>query len=110
MSEKTANPSESQSQPQPQPQQPQSPSQLRPHSETISINVVDQNGSQVIFKIKETTPLGKLTSTYCERFRIDPKSIRFLYEGQRIDEKSTPKSLGMTQGDTIDAVLQQTGG
>jgi len=47
---------------------------------------------------------------YCQRQAIDANSIRFLYDGQRIQAEHTPKELDMEDNDIIDAVLQQTGG
>jgi len=47
---------------------------------------------------------------YCQRQGISQNSIRFLYDGQRIQPERTPKELDMEDSDIIDAVLQQTGG
>jgi len=77
---------------------------------TINLRVVSQDGNEVYFKIKRQTPLRKLMDAYCQRQAIDPNSIRFLYDGQRIQAEQTPKELDMEDNDIIDAVLQQTGG
>jgi hypothetical protein len=37
-------------------------------------------------------------------------SVKFLYDEKRIQEDQTPLALGMEDGDTIDAVVEQTGG
>jgi small ubiquitin-related modifier len=79
-------------------------------SEHINLKVVSQDGSEVYFKIKKTTQLRKLMDAYCSRQAINPNSIRFLFDGQRVREDQTPKELGMEDNDVIDAVLQQTGG
>lgn len=84
--------------------------QLQPHSKTINIIVIDQSGIEVQFKIKETSKMEKMFTAFCGRTGLDFKSVRFLYDGNRISPDSTPKSLGMQDGDTIDAVLTQTGG
>eukprot|EP01121_Diplochlamys_sp_Union-15-3_P000506 TRINITY_DN10443_c0_g5_i1.p1 TRINITY_DN10443_c0_g5~~TRINITY_DN10443_c0_g5_i1.p1 ORF type:complete len:114 (-),score=29.78 TRINITY_DN10443_c0_g5_i1:97-399(-) len=79
-------------------------------TDQISLKVVAQDGAEVLFKIKSTTQLKKLMEAYCSRQGIDPNSIRFLWEGQRLREEQTPKELGMEDNDVIDAVLMQTGG
>jgi small ubiquitin-related modifier len=76
----------------------------------ISLRVVGQDAGEVFFKIRENTPLGKLFAAYCGKKGISPNSIRFLYDGQRLTETSTPKSMGMENDDVIDALIQQTGG
>jgi len=77
---------------------------------TINLRVVSQDGNEVYFKIKKQTALRKLMDAYCQRQGIDPNSIRFLYDGERIQVEQTPKELEMEDNDIIDAVLQQTGG
>jgi Ubiquitin-2 like Rad60 SUMO-like len=47
----------------------------------------------VYFKIKKQTPLRKLMDAYCQRQGISPNSIRFLYDGQRIQAERTPKEV-----------------
>jgi len=47
---------------------------------------------------------------YCERQSLNPTSVRFLYEGQRLNQDQTPKELEMEDNDVIDAALQQVGG
>ncbi len=76
----------------------------------LNIKVVSQDGNEVYFKIKDTTQLKKLINAYCGRQAISVSSVRFLYDGQRIDQDQTPSDLGMEDNDIIDAVLQQTGG
>jgi len=83
---------------------------LAEESNTINLRVVSQDGNEVYFKIKKQTPLRKLIDAYCQRQAIDPNSIRFLYDGNRIQPEQSPKDLEMSDNDVIDAVLQQTGG
>lgn len=76
----------------------------------ISLKVVDQEGNEVYFKIKRSTPLRKLMDAYCQRQAKSSDSIRFLYDGARVMPDSTPEEMEMEDNDIIDAVLQQTGG
>jgi small ubiquitin-related modifier len=52
-----------------------------------------KDGAEVYFKIKKQTPLRKLMDAYCQRQGISPNSIRFLYDGQRIQAERTPKEV-----------------
>lgn len=81
-----------------------------PDENKLSIRVVDQNGGEVFFKIRDTLPLSRLMKAYAERKGLGLTSIRFLFDGTRVNDDATPKSLGMENDDVIDVVLQQTGG
>merc|ERR1711933_57865 len=78
-------------------------------SEHLNIKV-KQDDSEIVFKIKKSTPLKKLMSAYCQRNSLDQSQIVFLYEGQRIVAENTPDALGMEDGDEIDAMIHQIGG
>lgn len=78
--------------------------------EPLTLKVKAQDGSEIFFKIKPTTQLKKLMDSYCQRQGVDSKTVRFLYEGNRVQEASTPRELGMTTGDEIDAMVEQRGG
>jgi len=79
-------------------------------TEHINLKVVGQNGEEVFFKIKRTTPLKKLMEAYASRQNINKNSIKFLYDGQRINDDQTPADFGMEDQDSIDAMLTQLGG
>jgi small ubiquitin-related modifier len=79
-------------------------------SEHINLKVMGQDGNEVFFKIKKHTALKKLIEAYCQRAGVSATSIRFLFDGRRVQPDQTPKELGMEDGDIIDAMLHQTGG
>jgi len=81
-----------------------------PDQDFIRLKAVSQDGESVVFKIRHETPLKKLMEAYCKNRGLAPAQIRFLYDGERIEGKSTPTSLEMEDDDIIDVVLQQTGG
>ncbi|KAG6832112.1 hypothetical protein H0H87_002751 [Tephrocybe sp. NHM501043] len=62
---------------------------------TINIKVVSSTGEEVFFKIKRSTKLSKLQGAYANKVGKDVSSIRFLYDGSRINEEDTPTSLDM---------------
>ncbi|KAJ2932697.1 hypothetical protein H1R20_g4401, partial [Candolleomyces eurysporus] len=77
---------------------------------TINIKVVSSTGEEVFFKIKRSTKLSKLQGAYASKVGKDVSSIRFLYDGERIQEEDTPASLDMEDNDTIDVMVEQVGG
>ncbi len=76
----------------------------------LNIKVVNSSGAEVFFKIKFTTKLGKLTKSYCKRQGLTFGSVRFTFDGHRIDPGNTPNDLNMEEGDVVDAMIEQTGG
>jgi len=77
---------------------------------TINIKVVSSTGEEVFFKIKRSTKLSKLQGAYASKVGKDVGSIRFLYDGVRIQDDDTPSSLDMEDNDTIDVMVEQVGG
>lgn len=76
----------------------------------LVIKVVSQNGSEMCFQIKNSTRMSKMIETYCSRMGCSPDSVRFLYDGVRVQPESTPMALGLKNNDVIDAMLTQVGG
>jgi len=79
-------------------------------TKTINVKVVSSSGEEVFFKIKRTTKLSKLQGAYANKVGKDVNSIRFLYDGSRINDEDTPESLEMEDNDTIDVMVEQVGG
>jgi len=77
---------------------------------TINIKVVSSTGEEVFFKIKRSTKLSKLQGAYANKVGKEVGSIRFLYDGTRINDDDTPNSLEMEDNDTIDVMVEQVGG
>ncbi|KAJ3557208.1 hypothetical protein NP233_g11801 [Leucocoprinus birnbaumii] len=76
----------------------------------ISVKVVSSTGEEVFFKIKRSTKLSKLQGAYANKVGKDVGSIRFLYDGNRLNDDDTPASLDMDDGDAIDVMVEQVGG
>ena len=66
------------------------------------VRTIDENGSEISFSLKPTTPLGNLMQAYCNRQGMDMKNLRFMYDGKRIEGAQTPADIDMEDGDTID--------
>ena len=75
-------------------QPPYSPGQnAAPESvEHLNIKVTDNN-NEVFFKIKRTTQLKKLMDAFCDRQGKMPQTVRFLFEGTRVNPTDTPDTV-----------------
>ncbi|KAL8745902.1 MAG: hypothetical protein Q9190_002019 [Brigantiaea leucoxantha] len=81
----------------------------QPKSEHLNIKVTDNN-NEVFFKIKRTTALQKLMNAFCERQGKEFKTVRFLFDGARVNPTDSPDSLEMADGDTLEVHQEQIGG
>ena len=53
---------------------------------------------------------SQIFNAYSSKKAIDVNQIKFVFDGQRLVETATPDSMGMEDGDNIDAFLEQVGG
>jgi small ubiquitin-related modifier len=60
--------------------------------EHLNIKVTDNN-NEVFFKIKRNTKLEKLMMAFCERQAKSLNSVRFLFDGQRVQPTDTPETV-----------------
>jgi len=79
-------------------------------SEYIKLRVVGQDSNEIHFKVKMTTQMSKLKKSYSERVGVSVNSLRFLFDGKRINETDTPKTLEMENDDVIEVYQEQQGG
>ena len=84
--------------------------QPKENPDSINLKVMGQDGKFLKFKIAKQTALKKLMSTYCERTGLDIQTIRFSFDGSRINESDTAKSLDLQEGDALEVFQQQSGG
>ncbi|PTB64153.1 ubiquitin-like protein [Trichoderma citrinoviride] len=80
-----------------------------PNAEHLNIKVTDNN-NEVFFKIKRSTKLEKLMTAFCERQGKSLNSVRFLFDGTRVQPTDTPDALEMADGDTLEVHQEQVGG
>lgn len=78
--------------------------------EIIVVNVRDSEGGEVMYKLKKTAPLRRLIAAYCQRNGISQDSVRFLFDGNRINGEDTPAHLEMENDSQIDVAVEQKGG
>jgi hypothetical protein len=70
-----------------------SPRQDQPApTEHLNIKVTDNN-NEIFFKIKRSTKLEKLMNAFCERQGKAPNSVRFLFDGSRVQPSDTPDTV-----------------
>lgn len=79
--------------------------------EYIRLRVITSDMTdEVHFRVKSATTLGRLKRSYCSKMGFQVEDLRFVFDGQRITDDDTPKSLGMVNDDVIEIYQQRTGG
>ena len=71
-----------------------------PVTEHLNIKVTDGN-NEVFFKIKKTTPLKKLMDAFCERQGKQRNTVRFLFDGTRVQADDNPDSVSQPCAATV---------
>ncbi len=64
----------------------------QPPTEHLNIKVTDGN-NEVFFKIKRSTKLEKLMNAFCERQGKQFSTVRFLFDGQRVQPTDSPDTV-----------------
>jgi Ubiquitin-2 like Rad60 SUMO-like len=68
-------------------------------AEHLNIKVTDGN-NEVFFKIKRSTKLEKLMNAFCERQGKQMSTVRFLFDGQRVQPGDSPDTVSQAKGKT----------
>lgn len=80
----------------------------QPKSEHLNIKVTDNN-NEVFFKIKRTTALSKLMNAFCDRQGKQLTTVRFLFDGARVNPTDSPDSVRQRpKGGLPEALFQYT--
>ena len=80
------------------------------NQEYVKLSIMGQGFNEIQFRLKTTTRMGKLKKKYCERVGEPVGSLKFLFDGQRINDDVTPKALAIRDEDVIEVYREQTGG
>lgn len=75
----------------------------------LNLNIT-YDGTNITVKVKANMGFSKIFAAAEKRFGKEPGTFKFTFEGNRIQKEDTPASLGMEDGDQIDAFLEQVGG
>jgi len=79
-------------------------------SDIINLNLIGSSDNNIVVKVKKDLPFTKVIEAWCSNMNISPASVRFLFDGQRINPTQTPEDFEMVDGDNIDVLVEQTGG
>ena len=79
-------------------------------NEVLNIRVKDQQGGEISFKVKKSTPFSKIFDAYATRHNLDLNLIRFFFDGNRLHGDRTPKMFEMEDNDEIQVVIEALGG
>eukprot|EP00286_Rhodomonas_abbreviata_P026738 CAMPEP_0181314634 /NCGR_PEP_ID=MMETSP1101-20121128/14927_1 /TAXON_ID=46948 /ORGANISM="Rhodomonas abbreviata, Strain Caron Lab Isolate" /LENGTH=102 /DNA_ID=CAMNT_0023421749 /DNA_START=6 /DNA_END=314 /DNA_ORIENTATION=+ len=84
-------------------------------TKTIEVSVKTPGEEPIKFRVKATSKFEKVANAFGKQLGVDPSKFKFLdAEGQRIAKQTgwskTMEELGIENEDTIDAMLEQTGG
>ncbi|XP_003747456.1 small ubiquitin-related modifier [Galendromus occidentalis] len=86
------------------------PSSSSEHKEFIKLKVKGQEGDEIHFRLKMTTPFSKIKKNYAERVGVAAGSIRLIFDGNPVSDSDTPRNLSLEDDDIIEAFVEQTGG
>ena len=85
---------------------------MKKTSEYIKLKVVGQDSNEIRFRVKQTTQMGKLKKSYSERVGVPVTSLRFLFDGRRINDDESMLALEkeMEEDKVIEVYQEQDGG
>lgn len=72
------------------------PNEVPAQPKSLNIKFTDTSGTEVHFKLKSTTKLKKAMDAYSARIQRDRQALRFLFDGDRVMDDSTPESVSLT--------------
>ena len=75
----------------------------------IDATVVTQDGNEIFYKFKFSTPLGKVMTSFCQRQGVALASVRFVFDGTRINDNQTALDLSFENSEVIDVMVEQQG-
>ncbi|KAH0571081.1 Sentrin [Spironucleus salmonicida] len=78
--------------------------------EKISIKVQDEHENQVVYRIKQTTPLSKIFDNYAQKNNVRKDELRFYFDGNKLKDTDSAKLVGLSENDTIEVLRHQVGG
>ncbi|EGT46740.1 CBN-SMO-1 protein [Caenorhabditis brenneri] len=76
----------------------------------IRITVQGQGNFNAVFRIKYNAPLFKLGKEFARVADISEYGIRLFYDGQRIGENDTAKSIGLEENAILEVYQEQLSG
>ena len=77
---------------------------------TIQITIKDQANRETQYKVKHTAKMEKIFTAYSQKFGVAPGSLRFMFDGRRLQDSDTVGAVGLENGSVIDAMSFQLAG
>ncbi|XP_074341507.1 small ubiquitin-related modifier 1-like [Apium graveolens] len=74
----------------------------------ISLTVKSQD-KEVHFQVKRSTSMEKILRKFCEKARLEYRTMKFFMDSQSFPVNSTADELHLNDGDEIEALGWQTG-
>jgi hypothetical protein len=78
-------------------------------NQVLTIRIRDQTGEETYFKVKPQTRMDKVFNAFATKKDFNCNSLKFMIDGERMQDWDTPQSLGLEDGDQIDVMLEQRG-
>lgn len=72
----------------------QTTSELATAPKRVKVNIEDTGGMKMEVTMKVNTKFKELIRTYAGKKEVDPKCIRFFFDGERVNEGDTPEKVG----------------
>ncbi|KAK0183582.1 hypothetical protein F5146DRAFT_1009582 [Armillaria mellea] len=82
------------------------PGKGKKNAALLNLIVQSNTGDEKAFRLKNTTPLGRVFRAFACSSGKDVESLRFIYEGERINALKMPAMYGMADGDIIDIMIE----
>jgi len=90
------------------------PAGEKPEKETdqyIRIRVItSDNANEVHFRLKQEVPMARMKRAYALKVGHSADELRYVFDGHRITDFDTPKSLGMVNDDVVEIYQERSGG
>ena len=67
-------------------------------------------GTQNFSSLSHNVRIKQIFDAFLQRKSLQPGSVRFLFDGERVREDQSPQELDMEDGDSLDVMMEQVGG
>lgn len=75
-----------------------------------TIQIKENEFAPITFKVKKGIKFDKIFNAFYTKKGAAPGTYAFTYDGTAVEKDDSPASIGMQEGDQIDALVKQTGG
>lgn len=80
-------------------------------SSYIRIRVITSDMSNEInFRLKYEVQMVRMKHAYATKLGLNANELRFVFDGHRITDNDTPKTLGMIDDDVVEMYQEKIGG